>query len=55
MKFKKIINGTATTDEITEHGLTDVNLESPDYAFENDFDDRLKVQNELNERNIEVN
>ena len=52
---KKIIDGTATTDEIEEHGLVDVSLESPDYAFENDFDERLKVQAELNARNIEVN
>lgn len=52
---KKIIDGIATTDEIDEHGLTDVTLESPDYAFENDFDERLKVQAELNARNIEVN
>ena len=52
---KKIIDGTATTAEIEEHRLTDVDLASPDYAFENDFDERLKVQADLNERNIEVN
>jgi hypothetical protein len=52
---KKIMDGTATTTEIEEHRLTDVNLVSPDYAFENDFDERLNVQAELNERNIEVN
>ena len=52
---KKIMDGTAATTEIEEHRLTDVNLVSPDYAFENDFDERLKVQAELNKRNIEVN
>ena len=51
----KILNGSATNEEIEEHGLTDVNLSSPDYAFEDDFDDRLKYQNDLNDRNIEVN
>ena len=52
---KKIVDGTATQSEIDEHDLTNIDLESPDYAFENDFDERLKVQSELNERNIEVN
>jgi hypothetical protein len=51
----KMLNGTATTAEIEEHGLTDINFESPDYAFKNDFDERLKVQAELNNLNIEVN
>ena len=52
---KKILNGNATTEEIEDHGLIDINLESPDYAFENDFEERLKFQTELNKKNIEVN
>ena len=52
---KKIIDGTATDEEIEAHELTDVQLSSPDYAFENDFDERIKFQNDLNELNIEVN
>ena len=51
----KILNGSATNEEIEEHGLMDVNLSSPDYVFEDDFDERLKYQNDLNDRNIEVN
>ena len=52
---EKILNGTATNEEIEEHGLTNVELSSPDYAFEDDFDERLKYQTELNEKNIEIN
>jgi hypothetical protein len=52
---KKMIAGTATVAEIEKNGLTNINFASPDYAFKNDFDERLKVQSDLNERNIEVN
>jgi hypothetical protein len=52
---RKIINGTATETEIEEHTLVNVNLASPDYAFVNDFDERLTAQEDLNSRNIEVN
>ena len=52
---KKILDGTATDKEIREHGLDKVSLVSPDYVFENDFDERLKYKNELNERKIDVN
>ena len=52
---EKIIDGTATDDEIAEHGLENKEFSSPDYAFKDDFNERLTYQSELNDKGLEVN
>ena len=51
----KMIDGTATEEEITEHNLTDKEFATPDYAFAGDFANRLKYREVLNKNGLEVN
>ena len=51
----KIVAGTATTDEVTEYGLSGKLFISADYAFSDDFNERITYQTDLNEKGIEVN
>jgi hypothetical protein len=52
---QKMIDGTATDEEISEHGLTGKTFTSLDYAFKGDFADRIGYQDDLNVHGLEVN
>ena len=52
---QKIADGTATEEEIDEHGLTGKTFETPDYAFKDDFTERMNYKGDLEENGLNVN
>lgn len=52
---QKMVDGTATEEEIDEHGLTGKTFVTPDYAFKDDFTDRMNYKDELETNALNVN
>jgi hypothetical protein len=52
---QKMVDGTATEEEIDEHGLTGKTFVTPDYAFKDDFTDRMNYIDDLEVNGLNVN